>query len=126
MAAEDPSLRDRQPWKAAATATRLARQAHGGALRGRRPTSGEVLLGGILAAYEGMSVEEFEARSDAIPARHAASDARARLPRVRYPPMLELLDYLAANHFSNYIASGGGRDFMRPISQEVYGSRASG
>jgi hypothetical protein len=26
-----------------------------------------------------------------------------------------------ANGFSNYIASGGGRDFMRPISQQVYG-----
>jgi hypothetical protein len=35
--------------------------------------------------------------------------------------MVELLDYLAANGFSNYIASGGGRDFMRPISQDVYG-----
>jgi hypothetical protein len=35
--------------------------------------------------------------------------------------MIELLDYLAANGFSNYIASGGGRDFMRPISQDVYG-----
>ena len=35
--------------------------------------------------------------------------------------MVELLGYLAANGFTNYIASGGGRDFMRPISQEVYG-----
>ena len=35
--------------------------------------------------------------------------------------MLELLAYLEANGFANYIASGGGRDFMRPISQEVYG-----
>ncbi|GAA3168632.1 hypothetical protein GCM10020255_055720 [Rhodococcus baikonurensis] len=35
--------------------------------------------------------------------------------------MVELLDYLAAKGFSNYIVSGGGRDFMRPISQEVYG-----
>src|SRR5436189_4738141 len=34
--------------------------------------------------------------------------------------MVELLGYLKANAFSNYIASGGGRDFMRPISQEVY------
>ena len=34
--------------------------------------------------------------------------------------MVELLDYLAANGFTNYIASGGGRDFMRPISQELY------
>jgi hypothetical protein len=28
---------------------------------------------------------------------------------------------LKAIGFSNYIASGGGRDFMRPISQDVYG-----
>ena len=35
--------------------------------------------------------------------------------------MIELLGYLDANGFTNYIASGGGRDFMRPISQEVYG-----
>ena len=35
--------------------------------------------------------------------------------------MVELLRYLEANGFSNYIASGGGRDFMRPISEEVYG-----
>lgn len=35
--------------------------------------------------------------------------------------MIELLHYLAAHGFSNYIASGGGRDFMRPISQDVHG-----
>ena len=38
-----------------------------------------------------------------------------------YAPMVELLSYLEANGFRNYIASGGGRDFMRPISQELYG-----
>jgi hypothetical protein len=35
--------------------------------------------------------------------------------------MVELLRYLQGNGFTNYIASGGGRDFMRPISEEVYG-----
>ena len=40
---------------------------------------------------------------------------------MRYAPMVELLQYLEANGFSNYIASGGGRDFMRPISDELYG-----
>src|SRR5215218_3891463 len=35
--------------------------------------------------------------------------------------MVALLAYLDANGFANYIASGGGRDFMRPISQELYG-----
>ena len=35
--------------------------------------------------------------------------------------MVELLGYLDQHGFSNYIVSGGGRDFMRPISQDVYG-----
>ena len=34
--------------------------------------------------------------------------------------MVELLAFLTANGFTTYIVSGGGRDFMRPISQEVY------
>ena len=38
-----------------------------------------------------------------------------------HTPMVELLDHLTENGFATYIASGGGRDFMRPISQELYG-----
>ena len=40
--------------------------------------------------------------------------------------MVELLDYLVANGFATYIASGGGRDFMRPVSRSSTGSPASG
>jgi hypothetical protein len=38
-----------------------------------------------------------------------------------YRPMIDLLGYLAANGFTNYIASGGDRDFMRPVTQAIYG-----
>ena len=38
-----------------------------------------------------------------------------------YLPMIELLRYLEANGFTNYIASGGDRDFMRPVTEEIYG-----
>jgi phosphoglycolate phosphatase-like HAD superfamily hydrolase len=38
-----------------------------------------------------------------------------------YAPMIELLRYLEANGFTVYIVSGGGRDFMRPITPEIYG-----
>jgi phosphoserine phosphatase len=41
--------------------------------------------------------------------------------KTAYAPMRELLDYLAAHGFTNYIVSGGGRDFMRPITRELYG-----
>ena len=35
--------------------------------------------------------------------------------------MVELLRYLESNGFSSYIASGGDRDFMRPMAEELYG-----
>ena len=38
-----------------------------------------------------------------------------------YQPMLELLEYLRANGFKTYITSGGGIEFMRTFSEEVYG-----
>jgi len=38
-----------------------------------------------------------------------------------YRPMVELLRYLEANGFTNYIVSGGGRDFMRPVTGALYG-----
>jgi phosphoserine phosphatase len=81
----------------------------------------KTLAGGVLAAYAGVSVEEFEARADAFlrAARHPTL-GRGYL-ECAYAPMVELLALLAANGFTNYVVSGGGRDFMRPITQEVYG-----
>jgi hypothetical protein len=35
--------------------------------------------------------------------------------------MVELLRYLEANGFATYIASGGDRDFMRPVAEDMYG-----
>jgi len=35
--------------------------------------------------------------------------------------MVELLRFLEANGFTNYIVSGGGRDFIRQIAGEIYG-----
>jgi len=38
-----------------------------------------------------------------------------------YEPMLEVLDYLRANGFRTWIVSGGGVEFLRPWTQQVYG-----
>jgi hypothetical protein len=40
---------------------------------------------------------------------------------VAFAPMVELLRYLEAHGFTCYIATGGGRDFLRAVSQEIYG-----
>jgi phosphoglycolate phosphatase-like HAD superfamily hydrolase len=121
MAQADPGLRDRQPWKAAYErdygwfGTVITEHYAG------NDANVGTLLAGIFAAYGGISVEEFEAKSGAFlrSAQHPTL-GRGYLECV-YVPMVELLGYLAANGFANYIVSGGGRDFMRPVSQEAYG-----
>ncbi|HEY6749141.1 MAG TPA: HAD family hydrolase [Mycobacteriales bacterium] len=121
MATADATLRGRQPWKAAYErdygwlASVLADHYAGD------DRNVHVLTAGVLGAYDGITVEDFEAKSEAFlrTARHPTLD-RAYVS-CAYAPMVELLDYLAAHGFANYIASGGGRDFMRPVSPEVYG-----
>ena len=38
-----------------------------------------------------------------------------------YQPMLERLDFLRANDFKTYIVSGNSIEFMRPLTEKVYG-----
>jgi len=121
MAEAQPELCERQPWKAVS-------ERDFGWFRGLMAehyagddTNVRVLAGGILSAFSGISVEHFEEQADAF--LHSAQHptlGRGYLA-CAYAPMVELLGYLNANGFSNYIASGGGRDFMRPITQELYG-----
>jgi FMN phosphatase YigB (HAD superfamily) len=125
MATADPALRERQPWKAAAECdygwlSRLMDEHYAG-----DDTNVMVLGAGILAAYDGISVEDFEARADAFLRSAQHPTLRRGYLETAYRPMVDLLAYLAANGFSNYIASGGGRDFMRPISLDLYGIPAS-
>ena len=121
MAEADADLRERQPWKAAyehdyAWLGQVLAEHYAG-----DDTNLPVVAAGILAAHGGISVEEFEEQAGAFlrAGRHPTL-GRGYL-ETAYSPMIDLLRYLEANGFSNYIASGGGRDFMRPISQEVYG-----
>jgi phosphoserine phosphatase len=121
MADQDPALRTRQPWQAAYDKDYqwfgqvLARHYQGD------DRDLPALAAGVLQAHAGITVEEFEAQADAFlrSVRHPTL-GRGYLA-CAYVPMVELLGYLRANGFGTYIASGGGRDFMRPISQEVYG-----
>jgi phosphoglycolate phosphatase-like HAD superfamily hydrolase len=121
MAELDPSLRDRQPWQAAherdyGWLTQVMAEHYAG-----DDTNVKTLGAGIVAAFANITVDQFETNADAFlrGVRHPTLD-RGYL-ECAYAPMIELLAYLRVNGFANYIASGGGRDFMRPISQEVYG-----
>ena len=121
MAEADPALRDRQPFKAAVEHDHgwfetVLREHYAG-----DDHNVKTVLGGLLAAYAGMSVEDFERRADAFlrSAQHPTL-GRSYLES-SYAPMVDLLALLAENGFANYVVSGGGRDFMRPVSQELYG-----
>ena len=121
MAEADPALRDRQPWKAAydrdyAWLSQVMADHYAGDDRNVM-----VLAAGILAAFDGITVEEFEAKASAFLRGTQHPTLGRGYLETAYTPMIELLDHLAANGFSNYIVSGGGRDFMRPITREVYG-----
>jgi phosphoglycolate phosphatase-like HAD superfamily hydrolase len=79
------------------------------------------LLELVMATHAGMTTEEFsQIVKDWInTARHPKTNKLYK--EMVYQPMLELLDYLRANGFKTFIVSGGGIDFMRPWTEEVYG-----
>jgi phosphoglycolate phosphatase-like HAD superfamily hydrolase len=121
LANADPSLRARQPYKAAIERDyRWLGEAMVKHYRGDDADLG-VLMAAVETAFEGMSVEAFSAevmtwlRTAAHPVLHRPYTSCA------FVPMLELLRYLESNGFTTYIASGGDRDFMRPFAEQVYG-----
>jgi hypothetical protein len=79
------------------------------------------LLELFMATHTGMSTEEFEriVKDWITTAKHPKTGKL--FTEMVYQPMLELLAYLRANGFKNFIVSGGGIEFMRPWTEQVYG-----
>jgi hypothetical protein len=111
VAPQHPEWKTKQPYKAVLEGDTNALAA-----------SGEKGLLELMAAtHTGMTSDEFtKSVSDWI--------ATAKHPRFKrpytdlvYQPMLELLMYLRANSFKTFIVSGGGIEFMRPWTENVYG-----
>jgi len=81
----------------------------------------EGLLHVVALTHAGLTVEEFHASVQNWLA--TATHPRFGRPydRLTYVPMQELLAFLRAHGFQNWIVSGGGADFMRVWSERVYG-----
>lgn len=79
------------------------------------------LLELVMATHAGMSPGEFQAIVTDWLAKAEHPRFRKKYTELVYQPMLELLSYLRENGFTTYIVSGGGIEFMRPWSDEVYG-----
>jgi len=121
QAQADSSLRERQPYKAAAEGDlRWFGEAVTKHYQGD-DSDFKSLVGAILTAHHEITVEEHRSRVQAFfnEAKHPTL-GRA-YTACGYQPMVELLRYLEANAFTCYIVSGGGRDFMRPVTSALYG-----
>ena len=75
----------------------------------------------LAVTLTGMSVDEFQAEVKKW--LEKARDPRWKAPytELTYLPMQEVLKYLRANGYKTYIVTGGGQDFVRVYSEQVYG-----
>jgi phosphoserine phosphatase len=111
MGAEHPEWKDTQPYKAVLDGDMQALAAAGE----------KGLLEVVAATHSGMTTDEFS--SAVLDWTKTARHPRFERPYTElvYQPMLEVLRYLRASGFKTFIVSGGGIDFMRPWTEEVYG-----
>jgi phosphoserine phosphatase len=121
QAEQDSNLRSQQPWKASwekdlnwlGDAVTMHYQGD--------DSKFQLIIKGILHLAEGMQVEQLEAEARQFIQETKHPILGFRYKDCIYKPMLELMDYLETNGFTNYIVSGGGRDFMRGFSEGLYG-----
>jgi hypothetical protein len=111
MAPLHPEWKDMQPFKAVLEGDMKALAASG--------EHGMAVL--VMATHAGMTTEEFQKIvADWLV---TARDPKFKRPHTElsYQPMIELLAYLRTNGFKTFIVSGGGVEFMRPWTEQVYG-----
>ena len=113
MAASDPSLRERQPYKAVVEGDTVWL----GSLLDHIPE----IIRGIGEAFGGITTDAFEqaVREFFDTATHPTLGVP--YTEVAYRPMRDLLTFLEANGFRVFVCTGGGRDFVRVVSDELYG-----
>jgi phosphoglycolate phosphatase-like HAD superfamily hydrolase len=121
MAEKESSLRKQQPWKAAFEKDTAWFSDTVVAHYKGDDSNLKVLIGGVLKSFDKMTVAEFAKMSADFMHKEKNPSLGVSYMKVGFAPMVELLRYLEADDFTTYIASGGGRDFMRPITQTLYG-----
>jgi phosphoglycolate phosphatase-like HAD superfamily hydrolase len=121
QARQDPSVREKQPYKAAFEGDltwlgdAVTKHYQGD------DTDVTTLMAAVLTAHEAITVEEHADRVSSFFADAEHPTLGRPYTSCGYAPMVELLRYLETNGFTCYIVSGGGRDFMRPITERLYG-----
>jgi phosphoserine phosphatase len=83
--------------------------------------SDKAILELFMSTHAGMTTVEFERIVKAWIATARHPETGKLFTEMVYQPMIELLAYLRANGFKNFIVSGGGIEFMRPWVEQAYG-----
>jgi len=111
LAQQHPEWKEKEPFKSILAGDVKAALAGGE----------KAVLEMVAATHFGMTTEAFErtVREWIAKAKHPKTGKL--YTEMIYQPMLELLAYLRANGFKTYIVSGGGIEFMRPWTEQVYG-----
>ena len=81
----------------------------------------KALLDLVMATHAGMTADKFElvVKDWLASARHPKSGRP--FTEMIFQPMLELIAYLRAHDFKTFIVSGGGIEFVRTFSEQLYG-----
>jgi phosphoserine phosphatase len=111
LAPQHPEWKTKQPFKAV--------------LEGDMKTVGASGMKGLMEilmeTHTGMTAEEFEQEASNWLATEKHSKFKRLYTECVYQPQLELMTYLRANGFKTFICSGGGKAFMRPMTEKTYG-----
>ena len=92
-----------------------------GDLRATLAAGDEALLEIVMATHAGMTTVEFGRIVEDWIATARHPQTGRLFTEMTYQPMLELLAYLRANGFRNYIVTGGGIEFVRQWAERIYG-----
>lgn len=111
LAPEHPEWKTTEPFKSV-----LA-----GDMKGLAATGTKGLEQVVAATHTGITTEEFAAIAKEWVSNSQHPTLKRPIKECVFVPQIELLEYLRANGFKTYIVSGGGAEFMRPWTEEVYG-----
>jgi phosphoserine phosphatase len=113
----DPSLATRQPYKAIIEKDESFFQG----VATQDPQAVATLEDAFARSWAGTTPDEFDAQVRGWVATVKQPRFGVGYTQLVYRPMLEVFDLLKLHDFRVFVCSGGGRDFMRVIAEDLWG-----
>lgn len=112
LAPDHPEWKDKEPFKAVLAGDHAAMAAF----------TEKDWLEILAVTHAGMSTADFETIVAAwLPTSENPGLKRGPVTSLVYQPMLEAMAFLRENGFRTYLVTGGGQEFVRTYSEDVYG-----